>query len=161
MLRILVLYASLRLPLNSVVRGFMRQLYIGIVFSLISTVGFSAESCPPDFAPFLTKFESSREFQLQNTHFPLAATYVDGSASPEPRTDLYLIESAADPKYSRAIFPSREKQAAIPFVKKVSSKQSLIRIVKFTKPDTDYSFAFTFEQTASCWQLVRFEDFSL
>lgn len=139
----------------------MRELYIGIVFSLISTAGFSAESCPPDFAPFLTKFESSREFQRQNTHFPLAATYVDGSASPEPRTEMYMIESTADPKYSRAIYPSRKKQTAIPFEKKISSKQSVIRMVKFTKPDTDYSFVFTFEQTASCWRLVKFEDYSL
>ncbi len=139
----------------------MRQLYIGIVFSLISTAGFSAESCPPDFASFLTKFESSRQFQRQNTPFPLATTYVDGSASPEPRTETYMIKSAADPKYSRTIYPSRKKQATIPLEKKITSKQGVIRVVQFTKPDTDYSFAFTFKQTASCWQLVKFEDYSL
>ncbi len=131
-----------------------------IALSLMSSVALAAEPCASDFASFLFKFESSQEFQRQNTRFPLSATYVDGFAEPEPKTVKYKISSAADPKYSRIIYPSKEKQAAIPFRKLVRSKQEQF-LVQFTKPDTDYSFAFSFEKTSSCWQLVKFEDYSL
>ena len=137
-----------------------KYIFCCMALSLLSSVVLGAEPCAPDFASFLLKFESSREFQRQNTSFPLSATYVDGSAEPEPITVKYKIRSTSDPKYSRAIYPSKEKQAAIPFEKLVSSKQKQF-LVKFTKPDTDYSFEFSFEKTSSCWQLVKFEDYSL
>ena len=73
----------------------------GIVLSLISSIALAAEPCASDFDSFLLKFESGQEFQRQNTRFPLSATYVDGSAVPEPKTVTYKIRSASDPKYSR------------------------------------------------------------
>jgi hypothetical protein len=131
-----------------------------IALSLMSSIVLAAEPCASDFDSFLLKFESAQEFQRQNTRFPLSATYVDGSAEPEPKTVTYKIRSASDPKYSRVDYPSKTKQATIPFEKSVGSKQGRV-LVQFTKPDTDYSFAFSFERTSSCWRLVKFEDYSL
>ena len=126
----------------------------------MSSVALAAEPCAPNFSSFLSKFESGQGFQRQNTRFPLSATYVDGSALPEPKTVTYEINSASDPKYSRVNYPSKPKQAAVPFEKIVTSKQGRL-LVQFNKPDTDYAFSFSFEKTASCWLLVKFEDYSL
>ena len=138
----------------------MRRLFLCIALSLTSSVVLAGELCASDFASFLSKFESTRAFQRQNTRFPLLVSYVDKSALPEARTVQYKIGSTSDPKYSGIIYPSKTKQAVVPFEKAVRSDQEKI-LVQFTKPDTDYSFAFVFEKTASCWQLVKFEDYSL
>ena len=120
-------------------RGSMHRLIAScIALSLMSSIVLAAEPCASDFDSFLLKFESAQEFQRQNTRFPLSATYVDGSAEPEPKTVRYKIRSVADPKYSRVIYPSKTKQAAIPFEKIVRSKQGRV-LVQFTKPDTCYS----------------------
>lgn len=131
-----------------------------IIRTILSSIVLAAEPCTSDFNSFLLKFENEQEFQRQNTRFPLAATYVDGSAEPEPKTVTYKIQSASDSKYSRVNYPSKIKQASTPFTKVVSSKQGRFW-VQFTKPDTDHSFAFSFEKNATCWQLVKFEDYSL
>ncbi|MBU0689679.1 MAG: hypothetical protein KJ850_00780 [Gammaproteobacteria bacterium] len=138
----------------------MRKLISFILLSLISFAVLAKEPCAPDFATFLSRFESDNEFQKRNTYFPLSATYVDGASYPEPSTVEYKINSENDPKYSRLIYPSEQMQVSTPFKMKVTSKQG-IHLVRFTKPDTDYSFAFSFEKTSSCWQLVKFDDYSL
>ena len=51
-------------------------------------------------------------------------------------------------------------QATTPLAKSVKSQQENV-LVQVTKPDTDYSMTFRFEKTASCWQLIRFDDHSL
>lgn len=138
----------------------MRRLITYIAFSVISLAVLAEEPCAPDFATFLSKFEHEQEFQKLNTHFPLSASYVDGSADPEPSTVEYIINSATDPNYSLAKYPSKQMQAATPFKMKVTSMQGG-HLVQFTKPDTDYSFVFRFEKTTTCWQLVKFDDYSL
>ena len=139
----------------------MRRLIASfIVLSILPSIVLAAGPCTSDFNSFLLKFENEQEFQRQSTRFPLVATYIDGSAEPEPKTVTYKIHSASDSKYSRVNYPSRTKQASTPFTKVVTSKPGRF-LVQFTKPDTDYSFAFRFEKTATCWQLVKFEDYSL
>ncbi len=137
-----------------------RHIAACISLSLMSSFVLAAEPCASSFDSFLVKFESTQGFRRQNTLFPLPATYVDGSALPEPKTVSYKIDSPSDPKYSRANYPTKRKQARIPFEKMVAFKRDRF-VVQFTKPDTDYSFAFIFKKTASCWQLIKFEDYSL
>jgi hypothetical protein len=133
---------------------------LSLAFSVMSSAALAAEPCAANFNAFLLKFEATPAFQAENTRFPLAASRVDGNAEPEPKTGKYRINSASDPKYSPIVYPSKEKQAAIPLGKVVRSKQKRI-FVQFSQPDTDHSFAYVFEKTASCWRLVRFEDYSL
>jgi hypothetical protein len=139
----------------------MRKYFLTFISILLAPSFATAEkSCAPDFSSFLVKFESSKEFQKQYTKLPLTTTFVDENAVPEPKTVVYVITSTSDPKYSKTSYPSKKKQAQVPFEKLVSTKQDRT-IVQFTKPDTDYSFAFTFEKSPACWQLTKFEDFSL
>jgi hypothetical protein len=139
----------------------MRQLCVYLVFSLIPIVSLAAEICPHDFNSFLTRFESEKQFQEQNTHFPLMISFVDTEAIFEPRTVLLKIKSITDPLYPRASYPSRNEQVTTPFKKEITFTPSIGYQVQFTKPDTDYSFLFTFKQVGSCWKLVKFEDYSL
>ena len=139
----------------------MRQLCVLVGFLLCSPIAYADPTCPNNFVTFIAQFENSPEFQSRNTRFPLDASYVDSSASPEPKTVSYNIKSPADPQYRRVAFPTKQKQAAIPLERKDTQQNNGAWKVKFTKPDTDYTFAYFFKQSADCWQLVKFEDYSL
>ncbi len=149
------------MPLISTVRGYMLRLISScLTLSFLATFAFAEEPCAPDFSAFLVKFEGSPEFQRQNTRFPLTATYLDDTTGDEPKMITYTITGPSAAKYSRVLFPGTVQQASTPLEKTVRSQQGDV-LVQFTKPDTDYSMTFRFEKTASCWQLVRFDDHSL
>jgi hypothetical protein len=139
----------------------MRQLIFCLSILVAPFTAVASESCAADFLSFLSKFEAQVEFQKQHTRFPLLATYVDGLAEPEPKTVAYKIKNADDAKYKRVLYPSREKQSAVPFKKSVTAKSQTGYFVQFTKPGTDYSLGYFFEKGSDCWRLVKFEDYSL
>ena len=66
-----------------------------LLFSFLTTFAYADayadEPCDPDFSAFLVKFEASREFQRQNTRFPLTATYLDDTTGDEPQMITYTI----------------------------------------------------------------------
>lgn len=134
--------------------------FLTTFFSFLTTFAYADEPCAPNFSAFLVKFEASREFQRQNTRFPLTATYLDDTTGDEPQMITYTISGPSEAKYSRVLFPDTRLQATTPLAKSVNSQQENV-LVQVTKPDTDYSMTFRFEKTASCWQLVRFDDHSL
>ncbi len=138
----------------------LRLISLCLTLSFLATFASAEEPCVPDFSSFLVKFEGSPEFQRQNTRFPLTATYLDDTTGDEPRMITYKITSPSEAKYSRVLFPDTVQQATTPLEKTVRSQQGSV-LVQFTKPDTDYSMTFRFEKTASCWQLIRFDDHSL
>ncbi|MBP8127873.1 MAG: hypothetical protein KAY05_10270, partial [Aeromonadaceae bacterium] len=86
--------------------------------------------------------------------------YLDDTTGDEPQMITYTISGPSEAKYSRVLFPDTRLQATTPLAKSVKSQQENV-LVQVTKPDTDYSMTFRFEKTASCWQLVRFDDHSL
>ena len=139
----------------------MRQLCILVSLLLLSSIAHAMADCPSSFGEFIAQFEISPEFQSRNTHYPLQASLVDGSTSPEPKTVTYKIKSPTDSQYRRVAFPTKQKQAAVPLERKDIQQNNGEWKVKFTKPDTDYTFAYFFKQSAGCWQLVKFEDYSL
>lgn len=124
---------------------------------LISPIAHAQTTCLRDFPAFLAQFEMSPEFQRKNTRFPLSTVRTDRAALPEPKTVFYSISSPADPQYADAVFPAPAKQAAIPLKQRIK-KGSGARFVLFTKPGTGGTLTFTFEMSAGCWQLIKFED---
>jgi hypothetical protein len=131
-----------------------------VMMLLVVAKSWAAKPCAKQFEHFLTRFEVDQQFQRSNTQFPLQATYVDSSAEPEPKTVAYTIINAADANYATVIFPNKQKQLAVPFVKSISHTQGIYG-VKLMKPDTDFMLEFSFKKTSACWQLIKFEDFSL
>lgn len=116
-----------------------------------------AQNCAKDFDTFLAQFEMSPEFQRSNTRFPLSTVRTDRSVQPEPKTVFHTIFSPADPQYADALFPARAKQAAIPLKPRIK-KGSGARFVQFTRPGSGGTLTYTFEMSAGCWQLIKFED---
>lgn len=124
---------------------------------LASPLAHAQTACLREFTEFITQFESSPEFQRRNTRFPLSAVRTDRSAQPEAKTVFHSISSPADPQYAKAAFPSPARQASIPLKQRVK-KGSGARFVQFTRPDTGGTLTYTFEMSAGCWQLIKFED---
>lgn len=131
-----------------------------LALSIVTNGSLAEERCAPDFPSFLAMFENSREFQTQHTRFPLATTTIDNAIGPEPRTIRHMIGNSSDPRYSSMIYPSQNDQQAIPLKRSIRSERGQ-HLVQFNKPDTDYSMAYSFRKTGSCWQLVRFDSYSL
>lgn len=114
-------------------------------------------SCIRNFDAFLVQFESSTAFQRDNTRFPLSTVRTDWTALPAPETVFHTINSPADPRYADAVFPDSARQAAIPLKQRIK-KGSGARFVLFSKPGTGGALTFTFEMSAGCWQLIKFEN---
>lgn len=135
----------------------MRTLYLAVILSCISPAAYSQTSCLREFTEFITQFENSPEFQRRNTRFPLSSVRTDRSTQSEAKTVFHTINSPADPQYADVIFPAPAKQAAIPLKQRIK-KGSGARFIQFTKPGTGNTLTFTFEMSAGCWQLIKFED---
>ncbi len=135
----------------------MRTLFLAVILSCISPAAHSQATCLREFTEFITQFETNPEFQRRNTRFPLSAVRTDRAALPEPKTAFYTINSPVDPQYADVIFPAPVKQATIPLKQRIK-KGSGARFVLFTKPGTGGTLTFTFEMSAGCWQLIKFED---
>jgi hypothetical protein len=135
----------------------MRSLYLAVILSCISPAAHSQTACLREFTEFIAQFESSAEFQRRNTRFPLSTVRTDRAAQPEPKAVFHTINSPADPQYADVLFPAPAKQAATPLKQRIK-KGSGARFVLFTKPGTSGTLTFTFEMSAGCWQLIKFED---
>ena len=133
----------------------MRLLSVCAALLLASPV-VHAQSCIKDFDAFLAQFESSPEFQRSNTRFPLSAVRTDNKRVPEPKTLFYNISGPSDPQYAEAVFPNREKQAAAALKSRIK-KGSGARFVQLGKEETGQAFRYTFELSAGCWKLIKFE----
>jgi hypothetical protein len=135
----------------------MHAILFWSVLLLISPAAHAQTACIRDFGAFLAQFESSAEFQRNNTRFPLSTVRTDRAALPEPKTIFHSISSPADPQYADAAFPDPARQAAIPLKQRIK-KGSGARFVLFARPGTGGTLTFTFEMSAGCWQLIKFED---
>lgn len=138
----------------------MTAVRLPVVFAVLlltSPVAHAQAACLREFTEFIAQFESNLEFQRRNTRFPLSAVRTDHAARPEPKTVFYTINGPTDPQYADANFPSPAKQATIPLKQRIK-KGSGARFVLFTKPGTGGTLTYTFEMSAGCWQLIKFED---
>ncbi len=139
----------------------MRVLLLLLAWSSVPLGALAAQACPAVFEEFLGAFESSVDFQRAHTRFPLTYSHLDKGANPEPKTVLETIGNQHVATFVRIAYPSREKQATVPFERRVSSPQADVRRVRLAKPDTDYVLEYTFAKAASCWELTRVDDVSL
>lgn len=135
----------------------MRTFYLAVLLICISPAAHSQADCLREFTEFIAQFETSPEFQRRNTRFPLSTVRTDRAAQPEPKTVFHTINSPADPRYADVVFPAPAKQAAIPLKQRIK-KGSGARFVLFTRPGTGGTLTYTFEMSAGCWQLIKFED---
>jgi hypothetical protein len=135
----------------------MRSMLAGMALLLASMNAHAQTACLREFGEFIAQFETSAEFQRKNTRFPLSAVRTDRSVQPEPKTAFYTVSGPADPRYADVMFPNPATQAAVPLKPRIK-KGSGARFVLFTKPGTGGSLTFTFEMSAGCWQLIKFED---
>lgn len=135
----------------------MRLLSICAALLLVSPVAHAQTSCLREFTEFIAQFETSSEFQRRNTRFPLSTVRTDRAMGTEAKTFFHTINSPADPKYPDVAFPTPATQAAAPLKQRIK-KGSGARFVQFTRPGTGGTFTFTFEMSAGCWQLIKFED---
>lgn len=135
----------------------MRLLSFCAALLFISPVARAQTACIRNFDAFLMQFESSTTFQRDHTRFPLSTVRTDRTALPGPKTVFHAINSPADPQYADAIFPSPARQTAIPLKQRIK-KGSGARFVLLSKPGTGGALTFTFEMSAGCWQLIKFEN---
>jgi hypothetical protein len=130
-----------------------------VLIALLLTASIAhAQNCSKDFDAFLAQFESSAEFQRRNTRFPVSSVRTDRAMGAEAKTVFHTINSPADAKYPDVVFPTPATQAAAPLRQRIK-KGSGARFVQLIKP-AGGSLTFTFEMSAGCWQLIKFEDVS-
>ncbi|MEW5745784.1 MAG: hypothetical protein AB1805_10165 [Nitrospirota bacterium] len=136
----------------------MRWLFFAFCLLPISV---SAEpGCVSTFEDFLSKFETDRSFQEENTVFPLKHSFVDLNADPEPRAVNKPLSKTEVTERINPIFPSPAAQRKVPFVRVIKSPTQTRSIVQLEKPDTGYLLIYHFHKIGKCWRLVEFEDAS-
>lgn len=124
-----------------------------LVLILLLGKAFGVIACEPRFPEFLKKFESSQEFQVEETQYPLDITYLDMMVEPEPSQVGDTIQKQQMQCRPTPIFPIGTDG----LTKVVKSDQSTF-IVTLSKLDTGILLFYTFKQVDGCWKLARFDD---
>jgi hypothetical protein len=120
------------------------------------------QSCPKNSQDFLIDFQNNHEFQVAHISYPLAYSYVNANAEPEPKKIQVSILSADEVKSKKPpSYPKPNEINSIPLKQTIINTTTGSLIVNFTKPDTDYSFEYIFTNKNNCWQLSEINDFSL
>lgn len=135
----------------------MRLPSICAALLLAAPLAQAQTACPGDFTEFLARFEGNAAFQRSNTRFPLSAVRTDNNAVPEPKTEFYAIQDPGEPRYADAVFPGRDRQAAAGLKQRIR-KGSGARFVQLTQEQTGQALRYTFELSAGCWKLIKFEN---
>ena len=137
----------------------MHRVLIAII--LFPTIVLADNPCSSSFNEFLSNFEKSSKFQLENISYPLKYSYIEPNAIPEPKT-INTLKSKDDlASRKKPIYPTTTEQQQIPLVKKIHSKSQVNKIIQLHKPDTDYNVKYHFKKIGLCWKLVMFESHSL
>lgn len=132
-----------------------------IALALFPTLAMAERTCPSSFNEFLSLFEQSQKFQLENINYPLKYSFIDASASPAPKTINKLQSKLDITKRNNPIYPSIPVQENTPLLKNIHIQSQNQKIVQLHKPDTDYNTKYHFKKIGECWKLVMFESFSL
>ena len=137
----------------------MHRVLIAII--LFPTIVLADNPCSSSFNEFLSNFEKSSKFQLENINYPLKYSYIDPNAMPEPKTINTLKSKDELAARKKPIYPLTSAHQQIPLVKKVYSKSQANKIIQLHKHDTDYNIKYNFKKIGLCWKLVMFESHSL
>ena len=132
-----------------------------IAITLFPTIVLAESPCLSSFNEFLSTFEKSPKFQLENISYPLKYSFIDATANPEPKT-INTLKSKSDlVARNKPVYPSISAQQKTSLVKKVHSQSQVNKIIHLHKPNTDYKIKYHFKKVGSCWKLVMLESLSL
>lgn len=134
----------------------MRSLLL--LTSIALTGVAAADQCPADFDKFIGAFESSAEFQVAHSKYPLAYRYMDHDSN----GDLKAVEVAVTREnlgeFAGVQFPSAPQRAQENLQQKISTPDAKTREVRLWLPDSDFEIKYIFKKTTACWELTRVED---
>ena len=137
----------------------LKRILFLVAFFPTSTIAGNA--CYGSFDQFLPAFENSRASQIDNTVYPLKHTFVDGGAFPEPKVINSELSRKEIEERTSPIYPYREDQEKVPFLKEISEQSPGKIQVTLYKADTDYVLRYQFGLIGTCWKLTEFNNDSL
>jgi hypothetical protein len=118
----------------------------------------SAGQCPADFEEFIEAFESSAEFQVAHSKYPLSYRYMDHDATGELKAIQVAVTRENLGEFAGVQFPSSAQRAQENLQQAVASPDAKTREVRLWVPDSDFEIKYFFSQTSACWELIRVED---
>jgi len=131
---------------------------IGLVAS-VALIGLaSAEQCPANFDEFIGAFESSAEFQMAHSKYPVTFRYMDTYVEGEPKAFQVEVGPENLAEYGPVQFPSPAQRALESIQQAVVSPNDRTRVVRLWIESSDFQIKYTFRQTSDCWELTRVDD---
>jgi hypothetical protein len=132
-----------------------------IFASLALTRVAFADQCPADFDAFIGAFESSAEFQVAHSKYPLTYRYLDHDSNGELKAVEVAVTRENLGEFAGVQFPASAQRAQENLQQAVTTPDAKTREVRLWLPDSDFEIKYVFKKTAACWELTRVEDGAL
>ncbi|HEY5809993.1 MAG TPA: hypothetical protein VIT67_18615 [Povalibacter sp.] len=129
-----------------------------LLASVLLTRVASADQCPTDFDKFIEAFESSAEFQVAHSKYPLTYRYMDHDAAGELKAVQVAVTRENLGEFAGVQFPSAAQRAQENLKQEVAVPDAKTREVRLWLPDSDFEIKYVFKKTSACWELTRVED---
>ncbi|MFC4314085.1 hypothetical protein ACFPN2_33740 [Steroidobacter flavus] len=134
----------------------MRAIFLVASVALMRVA--TAEQCPAGFEEFIGAFESSAEFQVAHSKYPLSYRYLDVDSGGEPKSVQVAVTRDNLGEFAAVQFPSSAQRAQESIQQAVTAPNAKTRIVRLWLENSDFEIKYVFEKTSACWQLIRVED---
>lgn len=131
---------------------------IGLVALVALTRVASAEQCPAAFEEFIGVFESSAEFQVAHSKYPLAYQYMDTDATGEPKRVQVAVTRENLGEFSGVQFPSSAQRTQESIQRAISAPDAQTRVVRLWLESSDFEIKYVFKKTSACWEMTRVDD---
>lgn len=118
----------------------------------------SADQCPADFDKFIQSFESSAEFQVAHSKYPLSYRYMDHDANGDLKAVEGTVTRESLGEFAGVRFPSSAQRTQENLQQAVMTPDAETRVVRLWLPDSDFEIKYVFKKAAACWELTRVED---
>lgn len=134
----------------------VRSLLLLTSFALTSVA--VADQCPADFDEFIGAFESSAEFQVAHSKYPLSYRYMDHDSNGELKAVEVAVTRENLGEFAGVQFPSAAQRTQENLQQKVAAPEARTREVRVWLPNSDFEIKYVFKKTSACWELTGVED---
>lgn len=118
----------------------------------------AADQCPADFETFIGAFESSAEFRVAHSKYPVSYRYMDHDSNGELKSIEVAVTRENLGEFAGVQFPSSAQRAQENLHQAVATPDAKTREVRLWVPDSDFEIKYIFKKTSACWELTRVED---
>jgi hypothetical protein len=129
-----------------------------LLASFVLTRVAYADQCPADFDKFIGAFESSAEFQVGHSKYPMSYRYMDHDSTGELKAVEVAVTRENLGEFAGVQFPSSAQRTQENLNQEVAAPDAHTREVRLWLPDSDFEIKYVFKKTAACWELTRVED---